>query len=90
MNTREAATLIGIGPATVRWHALRVALHGTKLGPLWSFDLDEVERFRASERKPGQYEGPRGRQRWPKQLEMPLAASRERRSAVTQPRLIPA
>ena len=90
MNTREAATHIGIRPATVRWHATSGRLRGTKVGAYWAFEPEEVARFRDLVRKPGDYEGPRGRQRWPKQLEMPLAESRKRRLAVTQPRLIPA
>lgn len=85
LDARAAAERIGIAAATVRWHALRGALVGQKRGHAWAFDPAEVERFRATERRPGQYDGPRGPHRWPKQLKLPIAE--ERREVSCQPPL---
>lgn len=85
LDARAAAERIGIAPATVRWHALRGALVGEKRGNVWTFAPDEVERFRAAERRPGRYEGPRGPHRRPKQLELPIVP--EQRDAPRQERL---
>jgi len=73
LDARAAATRIGIAAATVRWHAARGALVGQKNGHTWAFEPAEVERFRATERRPGRYEGPRGPHRRPKQLSLPIA-----------------
>lgn len=78
LDARGAAERIGIAVATVRWHAQRGALAGRKQGRLWSFEPAEVERFRQAERRPGRYEGPRGPNRLPKQLALPLAQERAR------------
>jgi hypothetical protein len=78
LDARAAAERIGIAAATVRWHALRGALSGRKQGRLWTFEPAEVERFRQCDRRPGRYEGPRGPNRRPKQLALPLSQERAR------------
>jgi hypothetical protein len=88
LDAHAAAERIGIAAATVRWHALRGALVGSKQGRLWAFEPAEVERFRRLERRPGRYEGPRGPNRRPKQLALPLGEERGKSERPRQPPLL--
>ena len=47
MTLQQAAALLGVTAATLRWQIRNGQLRATKLGPVWTVTRREVERYRA-------------------------------------------